>query len=204
MNRVVLAIAFYLSQLPPTLHTLFIMKLAPFLIPFIATTVTASLAGEALSWAGQLVGGGRGALATGDGPVRTENSWSYVDCGLATDAIQLKSIKVHPDPPVPGKNLTVTVEGDVLETIEEGAYVDVTVKLGLIKLLQKEFDVCDEARHANASVQCPVQPGPYTVTETVELPQEIPKAKFSVLVRGYTVDDEDMVCLDLFVDFMKK
>lgn len=59
MNRVVLAIAFYLSQLPPTLHTLFIMKLAPFLIPFIATTVTASLVGEALSWAGQLVGGGR-------------------------------------------------------------------------------------------------------------------------------------------------
>lgn len=58
------------------------------------------------------------------------------------------------------------------------------------------------SRHANASVQCPVQPGPYTVTETVELPQEIPKAKFSVLVRGYTVDDEDMVCLDLFVDFV--
>lgn len=176
----------------------------PLLIPFIATTVTASLAGEALSWASQLVGGGRGALATGDGPIRTMDSWSYVDCGLATDAIQLKSIKVSPDPPVPGKNLTVTVEGDVLETIEEGAYVDVTVKLGLIKLLQKEFDVCEEARHANASVQCPVQPGPYTVSETVELPQEIPKAKFSVMVRGYTVDDDDMLCLDLFVDFMKK
>lgn len=91
MNRVVLAIAFYLSQLPPTLHTLFIMKLAPFLIPFIATTVTASLAGEALSWAGQLVGGGRGALATGDGPVRTENSWSYVDCGMSSPSTRIES-----------------------------------------------------------------------------------------------------------------
>lgn len=36
---------------------------------------------------------------------------------------QLKSIKVSPDPPVPGKNLTVTVEGDVLETIEVGVTI---------------------------------------------------------------------------------
>jgi hypothetical protein len=28
---------------------------------------------------------------------------------------------------------------------QEGAYADVTVKLGLIKLLQKRFDVCEEA-----------------------------------------------------------
>lgn len=28
---------------------------------------------------------------------------------------------------------------------QEGAYADVTVKLGLIKLLQKEFDLCQEA-----------------------------------------------------------
>lgn len=58
------------------------------------------------------------------------------------------------------------------------------------------------SRNANATVQCPVQPGPYSVSQTVELPQEIPKAKFSVLVRGYTVDDDDMLCLDLFVDFV--
>jgi hypothetical protein len=29
-----------------------------------------------------------------------------------------------------------------------------------------------------------------------------PLAKFSVAVRGYTVDDADMLCLDLFVDFV--
>ncbi|ADV21812.1 phosphatidylglycerol/phosphatidylinositol transfer protein [Cryptococcus gattii E566] len=180
------------------------MKLAPLLIPFIATAATANLAGNALSWAGQLVSGGRDALAVADGPIKTMDSWSYVDCGLATDAVQIKSITVSPDPPVPGKNLTVNVKADVLTTIEEGAYADVTVKLGLIKLLHKEFDLCDEARNANATVQCPVKPGPYSVSQMVELPEEIPKAKFAVLVRGFTVEDEDMLCLDLFVDFMKK
>jgi len=28
---------------------------------------------------------------------------------------------------------------------QDGAYADVTVKLGLIKLLQKQFDICEEA-----------------------------------------------------------
>jgi hypothetical protein len=28
-------------------------------------------------------------------------------------------------------------------------------------------------------------------------------AKFQVSVRGYSVDEEDMLCLDIFVDFMK-
>ncbi|WVW84722.1 phosphatidylglycerol/phosphatidylinositol transfer protein [Kwoniella bestiolae CBS 10118] len=176
------------------------------LLPLLATAASANLAADALGWAGELVSGGGKVSTTAakDGDVRIMDSWSYVDCGLATDAVQLKSIHVTPDPPVPGKNLTVEVEADVIEPIKEGAYADVTVKLGLIKLLQKQFDVCEEARNANATVQCPVAPGPYKVKQTVELPKEIPKAKFSVQVRGYTDEDDDMVCLDLFVDFMKR
>lgn len=27
-------------------------------------------------------------------------------------------------------------------------------------------------------------------------------AKFSVAVRGYTAEDDDMVCVDLFIDFV--
>lgn len=30
-------------------------------------------------------------------------------------------------------------------TAQEGAYADVTVKMGLVKLLTKTFDICDEA-----------------------------------------------------------
>lgn len=61
----------------------------------------------------------------------------------------------------------------------------------MIKLLQKEFDVCEEAyvkiswciatiltpsprRKANASIQCPVKEGTHKVTQTVTLPKEIP------------------------------
>jgi hypothetical protein len=84
--------------------------------------------------------------------------------GLPTDPIQIKSISVFPDPPEPGRNLTVTVEATAQEEVDvrlhtqvpyipdhehifsqEGAYADVTVKVGLIKLLQKQFDLCEEA-----------------------------------------------------------
>ncbi|TDL28316.1 hypothetical protein BD410DRAFT_737528 [Rickenella mellea] len=138
------------------------------------------------------------------GPIHISDSWTWIDCGDPSDIIELHSIKVTPDPPQPGKNLTVAVTGYVRETIEEGAYADVTVKLGLVKLLQKEFDVCEEARNADASVRCPVDPGEYEVEQTVELPKEIPPAKFTIMVRGYTPEDEPMVCVDIKVDFMKK
>ncbi|KAJ7254017.1 ML domain-containing protein [Mycena haematopus] len=131
------------------------------------------------------------------------SGWEYVDCGLPSNPIQIDSIELSPDPPLPGQDLTVTVKAVVTEVIAEGASADVTVKLGLIKLLQKNFDVCEEARNANATVSCPVEPGPYEVVQTVALPKEIPKAKFVVLVRGTTVTEEAMLCLDLKIDFMK-
>ena len=50
-------------------------------------------------------------------------------------------------------------------------------------------------------IKCPVEPGDYAITQTVELPKEIPPAKFLVNVNAYTKDDEDMLCLQLRVDF---
>ena len=46
-----------------------------------------------------------------------------------------------------------------------------------------------------------MEPGDYTITQTVELPKEIPPAKFVVNVNAYTKDDVDMLCLQLRVDF---
>jgi hypothetical protein len=143
-------------------------------------------------------------VVSGNGDVKVNSQWSYVDCGNPSDVIQLKSLTVSPDPPQPGQDLTINASGYVSETIQEGSYADVTVKLGLVKLLTKKFDVCDEARNANADIQCPVDPGEYTISQTVQLPKEIPKAKFVVQVRAYTDDDADMLCLNLLVDFLPK
>ncbi|KXN91721.1 Phosphatidylglycerol/phosphatidylinositol transfer protein [Leucoagaricus sp. SymC.cos] len=140
-------------------------------------------------------------------PDYTPASWgsrgvTFENCGSPHDPVQIASVAVFPNPPQPGKELTVKVKARVLETVEEGASADVTVKLGLIKLLTKSVDLCEEARKADLSVQCPVQPGYYEVEQKVVLPKEIPRAKFTINVNGYTVDWDELLCLKIVADFM--
>jgi len=142
-------------------------------------------------------------LIVQDEPAGTRTSWGYTDCGAPTDVIEVKSIELSPDPPVPGQDLTVTASGYVKDTIEWGAYADVTVKIGLIKLLHKQYDICEEAQSINATVRCPVERDNYVVTQTVALPKEIPKAKFTIQVRAYTKDEQSLLCLNIVIDFMK-
>ncbi|KAJ3507103.1 hypothetical protein NMY22_g17036 [Coprinellus aureogranulatus] len=137
-----------------------------------------------------------------DGPVKTFDKWEWTDCGEPEWPVQIDSIEVSPDPPQPGKDLTVKVKAKTSERIEDGFYADVQVKLGLVKLLEKTFDVCEEARNANATIQCPVEEGSHVIEQTVALPKEIPRAKFVVNINGYT-EEEDLLCLTLKVDFMK-
>jgi len=144
---------------------------------------------------------GQSQLALTGNPRVATDSWEYEDCGQPGDAVQLKSISISPDPPKIGAELTVAVDVEVMETIEEGATVDVLVKVGRIKLLEKTFDLCEEARNANATVSCPVEPGPYSIIQSVELPKEVPKLKYVINVRGYTKDEDDMACVDLTVQF---
>ncbi|KAI0715204.1 ML domain-containing protein [Earliella scabrosa] len=134
-------------------------------------------------------------------PGAPDERWSWKDCGTDEHLVHVKSIAISPDPPQRGKELTLTVIGVADEDITDGAYADVVVKTGPIKILQKEFDVCEEARNANASIQCPVEKGTHKVVQSVTLPKEIPPAKFTVNIRGYTDDDEDMLCMDLMMDF---
>ncbi|KAJ7655918.1 ML domain-containing protein [Mycena rosella] len=134
-------------------------------------------------------------------PARSTDTWGWKDCGSDDDPVHIISIAVSPDPPKIGAPLTVSINAAVTETIDEGATADVLVKVGVIKLLQKTFDLCEEARNANATVSCPVTPGAYTIVQSVELPKEVPKLKYVINVQGFTQDEEPMVCVDLTVQF---
>lgn len=131
------------------------------------------------------------------------DKWAWFDCGTADDAVQVTSIKISPDPPQPGQNLTVYATGIVYDEIASGSTVNVQVKIGSIKLLTKELDICDEAEKADADIQCPVSEGEYTVAQSVPLPDQIPPAKFNIHVEGQTATEQSLLCLDLTVDFRK-
>lgn len=131
------------------------------------------------------------------------SGWIWEVCGSRQEAVVLKEINVKPDPPVPGQNLTVYAKGIVNEDIEPGTYADVVVKLGFIRLLSRRFDVCQLAEENDAELKCPKKKGEYEITHTVELPREIPPARFNVHVNGKTQAEVDLMCLDLNIDFGK-
>ncbi|KAI0064080.1 hypothetical protein BV25DRAFT_1823588 [Artomyces pyxidatus] len=143
-------------------------------------------------------------LAVPDELIHANTKWSWESCGSETDGVHIQSIAISPDPPKAGANLTITVVASAQDKIEDGAYADVIVKLGLIKLPTQRFDLCEEARNANATVQCPIEEGSYHVVQTVELPKDIPKARYNVVANAYTKDDDDLFCVNLKVDFSNR
>ncbi|SAM85015.1 related to phosphatidylglycerol/phosphatidylinositol transfer protein [Ustilago bromivora] len=134
------------------------------------------------------------------GPIPGQG-WQWASCGTGVEIVDVESILVSPDPPIPGQNLTVRAKGTVKDEVSDGTFADVVVKLGLIRLLARRFDVCEEARTNNADLQCPISAGDYELEQTVALPREIPPGKFNVHLTGENQDGSNLLCLDLSIQF---
>ena len=113
--------------------------------------------------------------------------------------LHLDEVIVTPNPPVAGQNLTFTAVGTLDKTIEEGAYVEVEVRYGFIKLIHQTYDLCEEI--VKVDLQCPIKLGKQTITKNVEIPEEVPPGKYLVVARAYTKDDEYITCLTATIIF---
>jgi hypothetical protein len=74
-----------------------------------------------------------------------------------------------------GKELVIKAKGEVKEEITKGAYVQITVKYGLIRLISLKADLCDQI--TNVDLECPVEPGTVEISKSVDLPAEIPPVR---------------------------
>ncbi len=66
--------------------------------------------------------------------------------------------------------------GTLLDDVEEGAYVILQVKYGLIRLVNTQADLCQQV--SNVDLKCPIKKGKTTITKDVELPKEIPPVSY--------------------------
>lgn len=57
--------------------------------------------------------------------------------------------------------MIIEATGTLDEPVVPGANADVTVKLGVVKLLHKTFDICEELdkKKDEVELQCPIQDG---------------------------------------------
>ena len=68
--------------------------------------------------------------------------------------------------------LKIVAKGTLLEDVRKGAYVNLQVKYGLIKLVSMTQDLCDQV--SNVDMECPVKKGLVKIVKEVKLPKEIP------------------------------
>ena len=77
-----------------------------------------------------------------------------------------------------GKTLTIEAKGNFTQEIEDGAYINLSVKYGLIRLINQRADLCEQMK--NVDEECPLS-GEKTITKDVDLPKEIPPVHLSSL-----------------------
>ncbi|KAJ2897084.1 Phosphatidylglycerol/phosphatidylinositol transfer protein [Zalerion maritima] len=130
----------------------------------------------------------------GDSPLELCSSKEHDD-----DIIKIQKVDLVPNPPLAGETLVINAIGTVEKTIEEGAYVLLQVKYGLIRLISTKADLCEQI--SNVDMDCPVEKGVVSIVKTVDLPNEIPPGKYNVFADVYTKDDEPVTCLTASVTF---
>lgn len=113
--------------------------------------------------------------------------------------LDINSVVLEPNPPVPGQNLTITASGVLKEDVIDGAYVDVVVSYGFITLVRQTYDLCEVLPEVD--MECPVSKGFISVTREVEIPDGIPPGEYSIHAEAYTVGDDLLTCLNADVEF---
>lgn len=76
---------------------------------------------------------------------------------------------------ISGKQLVIKAKGEVKQTITKGAYVQITVKYGLIRLISMKADLCDQI--TNVDLECPLKAGIMEISKSVDLPAQIPPVR---------------------------
>ena len=65
----------------------------------------------------------------------------------------------------------IEAAGSFTEEVEEGAYINLSVKYGLIKLISLKVDLCEQMKEVDET--CPLN-GDKKITKSVDIPSEVP------------------------------
>ncbi|KAI9490663.1 ML domain-containing protein [Zychaea mexicana] len=133
-------------------------------------------------------------LSQNDQPAYESSTDLITHCGDDSDLLEIKDITLNPDPPKAGEKLTVDFKGFLKEQVPEGSTVEVTVKYGVVQLIKKKFDFCQEADKVDE--ECPIEKGDLQLTKQVDLPKEIPPGRYSVRAVITTPEEKQVTCLD--------
>ncbi|KAI0098738.1 phosphatidylinositol transfer protein [Nemania sp. FL0031] len=164
---------------------------------FSVACITA-LSASGLASAGSWFGGSDVSVKDAD-KVPGESPLEFCDKDHAKDTVQIEKVDLLPNPPEAGSELVIHATGTVYEPIVKGAYVQIVVKYGLIRLLSTKADLCDQVE--NVDMKCPIEKGVLSIVKTVEIPKEVPPGTYNVFADVYNSDETPITCLQATVTF---
>ncbi|GAN04935.1 phosphatidylglycerol phosphatidylinositol transfer protein [Mucor ambiguus] len=127
------------------------------------------------------------------GSILQDSTKLITNCGDAEDILTIDYVALSPDPPVKGEDLQIDFKGYLSETVPNGTVVEIIVKYGVVKLIQKKFDFCDKIQEVDE--KCPIPQGDLTFNKVVALPKEIPPGKYTVHAEIITPEKKRVACL---------
>ncbi|KAI0206240.1 ml domain-containing protein [Astrocystis sublimbata] len=128
-----------------------------------------------------------------------ESPLQFCDADRSLDTVHIQKVDLSPNPPQAGTKLNIVATGTVDDVIEEGAYVKLVVKYGLIRLISTTADLCEQI--GNVDLKCPIQKGVLSITKDVDIPKEVPPGTYNVFADVYNADDSHLTCLQASVTF---
>ncbi|ETS82772.1 Phosphatidylglycerol/phosphatidylinositol transfer protein [Pestalotiopsis fici W106-1] len=134
-----------------------------------------------------------------DKKVPGKNPLTYCAASHPDDIVKITSVDLLPNPPEAGAELKIRAAGTVFEDIEEGAYINLVVKYGLIRLINTKADLCEQTEKAD--LKCPIKKGILSVEKAVDIPKEVPPGKYTVHAEVINYDDKPIACLEAQVTF---
>jgi len=101
-----------------------------------------------------------------------------------------------------GKPIEVALEGTLEEQVGEGTWAEITVQYRHIQLLQASFDVCEELEGFpdQNELKCPIQKGPVSTRQKVDIPKDIPKGRYDIKVKGLDQKKKELICIIMSID----
>lgn len=118
----------------------------------------------------------------------------YSNCGNSNDMASIKSLKITPDPPEKGKNLTVTADINLKEQLT-GGEVKVKVKYSIITVVNQTVKICDALKDIGKA--CPLAAGDVQATESVAIPSAAPSGHYTGNIEATDQNGKQLLCIDL-------
>ncbi|KAI6656456.1 Phosphatidylglycerol/phosphatidylinositol transfer protein [Oopsacas minuta] len=117
----------------------------------------------------------------------------WTNCGKAGDGVEIISVKITPDPPKKGQNVTIVASVNVKEEIT-GGKVNAGIKWGIIHL-NKSFDLCELVKKAGES--CPIAAGKQIKTLTQVVPNNTPGGHYTGKITVQDQNGKELGCIGI-------